>query len=91
MNSQKLGLPLPIIGTTISILGVVYNNIFLLHITAMWIWMFSNALFVVYFGGRSKGWWNGGFSDGFLCLNYSIMLVSGAYGLMQYYITIGLQ
>jgi hypothetical protein len=83
MNSQRIGLPLTIIATTISIIGVIYNNVFLLHITAMWVWVFSNALFVVYFLGRGEKWWDGGLSDRLLCFNYILMLLTGLYGLMK--------
>jgi len=62
---------------------VIANNIFLAHTLAMTIWVPSNAIFVIYFYGRSKDWWDGGLSDKMLCANYLIMLASGIYGLVQ--------
>lgn len=83
IRRENIGLDLAVIGTVISIIGVIWNNIFLLHYTAMQFWFISNLIFVAYFYGRTKGYWDGHFSDSFLCLNYAVMLVTGVYGLMQ--------
>lgn len=63
-------------------LGVYYNNCLLDHVTAMIVWAFSNAIFVVYFYGRLKGKWDGGLPDALLCVNYIVMLITGIYGLL---------
>jgi len=78
---KDFGLDLVAVGTLISLLGVCYNNIFLMHTAAMYVWMFSNAIFIIYFFGRGKNWWDGGVSNWFLCVNYLVMFVSGVYGL----------
>jgi hypothetical protein len=83
IEPKNLGLDLAVFGTAISIIGVIYNNVFLEHTTAMWIWVFSNAIFVVYFWGRTQKIWDGGLSDGLLCMNYVVMLVTGLWGLMK--------
>jgi hypothetical protein len=81
INRENIGLDLAVIGTIISIMGVIWNNIFLSHYAAMQFWFISNLIFVVYFYGRSKGYWDGNISDSLLCLNYAVMLITGIYGL----------
>jgi hypothetical protein len=78
---QDLGLDLVVLGTIISVLGVIANNLLLAHILAMQIWMFSNLIFAVYFYGRWKQWWDGGLSDQIMCGLYLFMLISGLWGL----------
>ena len=78
---ENIGLDLAVLGTVISIVGVVANNIFLLHYIAMMVWLFSNLIFIVYFYGRAKDWWDGGIPDMLLCINYIVMLVTGIFGL----------
>jgi hypothetical protein len=83
IERANIGLDLAVIGSAVSIAGVLVNNVFLMHVLAMWIWVPSNALFVLYFYGRSRDWWDGGLSDKMLCINYIVMLLSGVWGLMQ--------
>jgi hypothetical protein len=82
IHRENIGLDLAVIGTAISIIGVIWNNIFLLHYTAMQFWFISNLIFVAYFYGCSANWWDGGIPDKLLCINYVVMLVTGVYGLM---------
>ena len=79
----ELGTDLAFIGMLISCAGVLANNIMLDHILAMVIWVPSNTIFIVYFFGRTRGWWNGHIGDGVMCINYLVMLVSGIWGLFQ--------
>ena len=82
MRTQDLGLDLAVVGSAISIIGVLLNNVFLLHTSAMQVWVISNLIFVIYFYGRRKDYWNGGISDTIMCGMYCVMLVSGLYGLV---------
>lgn len=83
LSIENIGLDLAAVGTLISIIGVLENNVALDHTLAMWIWLVSNTIFVIYFFGRTRDWWDGHISDGLLCVNYAVMLVSGVWGLMH--------
>lgn len=83
IETKDIGLDLVVLGSIISVIGVVYNNIILNHIAAMQIWTVSNLLFVIYFYGRWKNWWDGGVSNAVMCGLYLFMLVSGIWGLTQ--------
>jgi hypothetical protein len=83
MNTENIGLDLAVIGSAISIIGVLLNNIFLMHHEAMMVWVASNTILMVYFYGNWKGLWDGGLSSEVICLTYAVMLVSGGWGLMQ--------
>jgi hypothetical protein len=78
----RVGIALVLCGTTISVIGVVLNNLLLNHIAAMQVWSSSNLLFAIYFYGRYKGLWDGGVSDEIMCGLYVFMLVSGLWGLV---------
>lgn len=80
---KDLGLDLAVLGAIISSAGVFANNILLNHTLAMQIWVPSNAIFVLYFFGRWRDWWDGGISNAVMCAMYVMMLVSGVIGLMQ--------
>ena len=80
---RNIGLDLAVIGSAISIIGVLFNNLFLMHHTAMQVWVIGNLIFVVYFYGRWRCWWDGGVSNVVMCIMYVVMLVSGLWGLMQ--------
>ena len=81
IDTRNLGADIAVIGSIISGIGVVANNVFLDHILAMQIWVVSNALLLLWSYGLYKNWWNGGISGLALCLMYLLMLVSGVYGL----------
>jgi len=85
MGRENIGLDLATIATIISVAGVLTNNCALEHIAAMWIWIPSNILFIIYFYGRGKEWWVDGLSARMICINYCVMLISGIVGLMQIY------
>ena len=78
-----VGTWIAIIASAVSVVGVFFNNILLQHTTAMQIWVVSNALFILFFYGQAKGYWNGGLSSATICFTYAFMLVTGVYGLMQ--------
>ena len=80
-RENAIGAVLAFVGTAISMIGVFWNNCLLQHAAAMIIWSFSNAIFIIYFYGRIRGWWNGGFSDAALCGNYIVMFATGIYGM----------
>jgi hypothetical protein len=70
------------IASAISIYGVYQNNLVLDHVGAMKIWVVSNLIFVIFFYGQCRGWWNGGLSSAVICVTYLYMLVTGLYGLV---------
>lgn len=76
-----VGSYLVISATIISILGVTFNNVLLLHYLAMFTWSISNILFVAFFYGQYKGWWNGSLPSAILCGLYAFMFITGIYGL----------
>lgn len=80
---EKTGTVIAFLGMLISCVGVIANNIVLDHILAMIIWVPSNTIFLLYFYGRSQGWWDGHIGDGVMCVNYAAMLVSGLWGLLH--------
>ncbi len=82
MLPENLGLDFAVLGSVISIIGVIYNNLFHAHILAMQIWCISNLILVIYFTGRWRDWWDGGLSDGVMVVMYVVMLISEIYGLV---------
>jgi len=83
IDLKDIGLDIAVLGFLISLAGVIENNLMLDHIAAMLWWVPSNALFFLYFFGRTRGWWDGHIEDGVMCVNYAFMLVSGIWGLKQ--------
>jgi len=83
MKIENVGLDLAVFGSIISVIGVIYNNLFLQHETAMFIWCLSNILLMVFFWGQYKHWWNDGISSEVICGMYGFMLVSGLWGLLN--------
>jgi hypothetical protein len=80
---KNIGLDLAVLGSAISIIGVILNNVFLLHVAAMQVWVVSNLILMVYFYGNWKKWWDGGLSSEIICLMYVVMLISGIFGLVK--------
>jgi hypothetical protein len=78
---EKVGSILAISGSTLSIIGALINNIWLDHIGAMGIWMFSNILLLAWAWGYDKEYWNGGLSAKALVAMYLVFTVSNVYGL----------
>jgi hypothetical protein len=80
---RNIGLDLAAFGSFVSILGVILNNVFLMHREAMIIWCGSNIVLAIYFYGLSKDYWEGGLSAKIICGTYVFSLVSGVWGLMR--------
>jgi hypothetical protein len=80
---KNMGLDLAVVGSFISIVGVILNNVFLMHHEAMMVWCGSNILLMVYFYGHWKGWWDGGLSSEVIFVLYLVFTVTGVYGLVQ--------
>jgi len=82
-DTKNIGLDLAVLGSTISCVGVVANNILLDHLLAMQIWMFSNPILLVWAYGLHKHWWDDGLSGLAISVMYLIFTVSNLYGLMK--------
>jgi hypothetical protein len=81
VNVEWIGTGLAIIGSTISIIGTLYNNLKLDHRTAMKIWAASNPILVVWSIGLAVGWWDGGLPGVALAVMYLVFAVTNFYGL----------
>ena len=77
-----IGLDLAVLGSVISCIGVLFNNIILNHILAMQIWAFSNPILLVWAYGNWKRWWDGGISGMALFGMYSVFTISNLYGVL---------
>ena len=82
IDIKNIGLDLAVMGSCISIIGVLILNLSHDYRTAMLVWAFSNAIFVIYFQGREKGWWIDALADRVMKWMYVVMLVSGVWGLV---------
>lgn len=80
---KDIGLDVAVIGSIVSCVGVIANNLMLDHILAMQIWMFSNIILLVWSYGLWKNWWNGGISGMVLCGMYAFYAVTNVWGLMH--------
>ena len=82
---ELVGTAFAVLGSIMSVIGALTNNLRHDHHRAMEWWMYSNILLLVWCAGDLGGLWNGGISigDGLMCLNYAFMLVSGVWGLKQ--------
>jgi len=83
IDLKDIGLDIAVLGFIISLVGVIENNLLLNHVAAMLWWVPSNAIFCLYFFGRSRDLWDGHIGDEVMCINYAFMLVSGIVGLVQ--------
>ena len=82
IDIKDIGLDLAVIGSALSIVGVLLNNVFLMHREAMLVWIASNIILMVYFYGHWKDWWDGGISSEVIFVMYCVMFISGLYGVM---------
>jgi len=81
---KNIGTVLALVGSVLSMTGALINNLMLDHVTAMWVWAISNLLFLAYFVGVDKGWWNGKhLSTRALIVTYAVFTVSNAWGLIH--------
>lgn len=80
---NDIGSALAIIGTIISIVGTIANNVWHRHILAMQIWAVSNVMLLAWSIGNYYNFWSGGLSGISLSIMYFIFTVSGIYGLVK--------
>lgn len=81
INLSLIGPTLAILGSIISIIGALYNNLWHDHHGAMEWWMVSNVLLLVWATGLAAGIWNGGISGMALVVMYLIFAVSNWWGI----------
>jgi hypothetical protein len=80
------GVAISILGSCISVYGVITNNIFLDHVSAMFIWRWSNILLASYFFGDWIGWWNSRISSGIMFGLYLLFAITNEIGLGGWYV-----
>jgi hypothetical protein len=80
---ETIGLICAILGSILSIIGALTNNLYHDHRGAMEWWMYSNVLLLIWCAGNLGELWNGGISVGAMMLMYLIFTVSNLYGLMK--------
>ena len=81
---NTLGNTLAVSGTILSVIGALVNNLLLAHTDAMIVWALSNPIFLAYFIGVDKEWWNGQhLSTRALIVTYSVFSVSNFVGLVK--------
>jgi hypothetical protein len=92
---DKIGFSLAATGSVLSVTGALVNNIWLDHTLAMWFWMFSNPILLVWafgvmefdiiLGGKSiyskSHWWSDGLTIVAVAVMYAIFTISNFYGL----------
>lgn len=83
VDLKEYGFDIAIVGSVVSCAGVVENNLFLDHVAAMQIWMFSNIILFVWAYGLWKQKWDGGLSGMVLCGMYAFYSITNVWGLMH--------
>jgi ABC-type xylose transport system permease subunit len=73
-----------VLGSILSVIGTLVNNLEHNHILAMRIWAWSNPMLAVWAIGYLAGIWNGGVSVGALLGMYAIFTVTNWWGLRKY-------
>jgi hypothetical protein len=81
---NDIGTTLAVVGSIISIIGTLTNNLYHKHLLAMQVWAVSNIILLVWAVGNSIGWWDGGLSGIALAIMYSVFTISGVFGLITY-------
>ena len=81
MTLEAFGVALAIGGSSLSIIGTLYNNLKLDHHKAMHLWMLSNPLLLIWAVGYGYHLWNSSLSAGALVLMYLVFTVTNFYGL----------
>ena len=80
---NRIGAGLAILGTAVTIVGVLVNNVLLDHYLAMLIWMPSNLILFIWAVGHGRRWWDSGVSIDALVVMYGVFCVTNLYGLMR--------
>ena len=78
---NKIGSFLAISGSILSIAGTLVNNLWLLHVLAMEIWVISNPLLTIWAIGYWRKWWTDGIDAFALVMMYIAFFITGAIGL----------
>jgi len=90
-----LGSALAVVGSILSVTGALINNIWLDHTLAMWFWMCSNPILLMWAYGiiefnitvegkhiySKYQWWSDGLTIVAVAAMYAIFTVSNFYGL----------
>ena len=84
MRIEDVGLDLAALGSFVSIVGVIANNIAHDYKLAMMIWCVSNVILMIYFYGHWKKMWDGGISTEIIFGMYVVFTISGIYGVITY-------
>jgi ABC-type xylose transport system permease subunit len=80
---EWLGTICAVLGSIVSVVGALVNNLKHDHHRAMEWWMYSNILLLTWCVGNLAGLWNGGISVGAMMCMYLIFTVSNAWGLFH--------
>jgi len=95
LKYDTIGFALAATGSILSVIGALVNNLWLDHTLAMWFWMFSNPILLVWAYGimdfdisiRTKviyskyQWWGDGITIVWVAAMYAVFAVSNFYGL----------
>ena len=80
---ELVGTAFAVLGSIMSVIGALTNNLRHDHHRAMEWWMYSNILLLVWCAGNLGGLWNGGISIGAMMCMYLIFTVSNVWGLFH--------
>ena len=80
---ELVGTAFAVLGSIMSVIGALTNNLRHDHHRAMEWWMYSNILLLVWCAGNLGGLWNGGISIGAMMCMYLIFTASNAWGLFH--------
>jgi len=80
---ELIGSCIALCGALISVMGTVYNNVFLQHDTAMWVWRWSNYCGWFWSVGFMLRFWTDGLAGAAWLLMYSVYIISNEYGLWK--------
>jgi hypothetical protein len=79
---NTIGMILAIAGSSLSLVGALVNNLLLDSHFSMQMWAISNPIFLAYFIGNDKGYWNGQHvSKRALILTYAVFTATTYWGL----------
>jgi hypothetical protein len=79
---NHIGYLIAIVGAALSIIGTLVNNLWLDHTLAMWIWLFSNPILLMWAIGNRRGLWDGGLSIDALIVMYFVFTITNFTGLI---------
>jgi hypothetical protein len=78
---KLIGSVLAVSGAALTIIGTLVNSIWLDHIAAMGIWLFSNPIMLAWAIGYDREYWDGGLTGKALITLYLVLTILNAYGL----------